>query len=137
MSRDNGFDTRPSIRVVNTMPEHPKVIGLSDAAFRALVELWCYCGRYETDGEVPTAYVTRTYKPRAIAELESAGLLLRGDVVTMHDYLAHNRSSDEIESFRQSQAESGAKGAHMRWHVPRRIKAKGCEYCQAEARTTA
>ena len=43
------------IRIDVLLPEHPKTDGLSDKAFRTLVELWCWCGLNRTDGFVRDA----------------------------------------------------------------------------------
>jgi hypothetical protein len=43
------------IRVDVLLPEHPKTDGLSDKAFRTLIELWCWCGLNRTDGFVRDA----------------------------------------------------------------------------------
>jgi hypothetical protein len=123
------FDPRPTIRVVTTMPSHPKIAGLSDAAFRALVTLWCYCGEHHTDAKVPVAVVRKEVRPKQRAELVNAGLMVDGDPFEMHDFLDHNRASEEIESFRQGASESGAKGAHLRWHVPQRKSVPECQFC--------
>ena len=61
------------IRVDVLLPEHPKVEGLSDKAFRALITLWCYCGRQRTDGAV-TRKQWEAWPPRVRAELIAAGL---------------------------------------------------------------
>ena len=128
------FDGRPSIRLDNTMPENPKVVGLSDGAFRLFVEAICWCSRQEKDGDIPAAMMRRIGTPRHIRELVDANLLAQtATVFTIHDYLKHQRSADEIGSFRESKALSGAKGAHMRWHVPTRRKVKDCAYCNGEA----
>jgi hypothetical protein len=134
MTRDESlpeFDDRPSIRLTNTAPEHPKIVGLSDAAFRLWVELICYCSRQETDGKVTAAAMRRAGKPKVVAELLETEVLEQpnANLYLVHDYLRHQRSAAEIESFRESKAESGAKGAHMRWHVPRRQRVKDCPYC--------
>ncbi|HUC25388.1 MAG TPA: hypothetical protein VMA73_22000 [Streptosporangiaceae bacterium] len=111
------------IRVDVLLPEHAKVEGLSDKAFRALVELWCYCGRQHSDGAVPAAR-WRKVSPKARAELLAAGLadpLLTGDPtsgVTMHDYLGHQRSRESIDELAQKRAEAGRKGAEKRWQEP-------------------
>lgn len=75
MARRQKFDSRPTIRIVTTMPSHPKVLPLSDAAFRALVELWCYCGEHHTDGRLTPAYVAKAMRPRVRDELIAAGLM--------------------------------------------------------------
>ena len=126
------FDTRPTIRLDNTMPENPKVVGLSDSAFRAFIEALCWCSRQEKDGDIPYAAMRRLAAPKVTKELVAAGLLHdQGDRYEVHDYLKHQRSRSEITSFRKSKAEQGAYGAHMRWHVPGRKKVKDCPHCFA------
>ena len=127
------FDARPSIRLDNTMPENPKVVGLSDAAFRLYIEALCWCSRQEEDGIIPTPAIRRLGKPKSITELVTAGLLKGGgDEYIVHDYLRHQRSRAEIAAFRQSRAERGEIGAHKRWHVATRRKSPDCAYCTGE-----
>jgi len=116
------------------MPENPKIVGLSDGAFRLYVEAICWCSRQETNGTVPVAAMRRLGKPRFIAELVKAGRFLETlGTYDIHDYLEYQRSASEIASFRASKAESGAKGAHMRWHVPNRTTSKDCAFCKGGA----
>lgn len=128
------FDTRPSIRLDNTMPENPKVVGLTDAAFRLYIEALCWCSRQEEDGRIPAAAMRRLGRPKAIRELVTAGLIYDhgGVEYEIHDYLRHQRSRAEIAAFRQSRAERGELGAHMRWHVATRKKSNDCAYCTGE-----
>ena len=135
-------DDRPGILVAHEMPDHPKIAPLSDAAFRLLVTAWAYCSRLETNGRIPDAVWRKMGTPRARAELttppvcvpDSEPLILqRSTYVECRDYLAHQRSSGEIEAVRGSRSESGEKGAHMRWHVGRRLYVDTCPLCQAEA----
>lgn len=127
------FDPRPSIRVVTTMPDHPKIEPLSDGAFRALIRLWCWCGEHRTDGLVPTAVARKKARPRYLAELVAAGLMRQfDDGYGMHDFTDHNKTSEEVDALRQSASESGAKGAHLRWHVAQRRRSPECEYCKAD-----
>lgn len=130
------FETRPTIRIDQSMPEKGSVIALSDAAFRLFIEAICYCGRGETDGLIPKAVAARMSSKRAaVKELLDRGHLIEADSETwaLPDYLRWNRSSSEIDSFRASKSESGAKGAHMRWHVPSRRLVPGCDFCYPEA----
>lgn len=125
------FDTRPTIRLDHTMPENPKIVGLTDAAFRLFIECLCWCSRQESDGVIPKPAMKRLGRPRVVAELVATGLIHDlGDTFEVHDYLAHQRSSAEIAAFRAGKRESGQKGAHMRWHVPRRVVDKDCPFCQ-------
>ena len=128
------FDTRPTIRLDNTMPEHPKVIGLSDKAFRVFIEAICWCSRQESDGTIPDAALRRIGPPKVVRELVTARLLEPGDgCYLVHDYLRHQRAAHEIRAFRSSRSLSGQQGAHMRWHVPNRRRVKGCDHCEAMA----
>lgn len=99
------------IRIDVLMPEHPKVEGLSDRAFRALVELWCYCGRQRSDGIV-TSRQWKAVPPKVRAELVSFGLAKPMELggALMHDYLDYNRSRKEIEELSAKRAAAGRKG---------------------------
>jgi len=128
------FDTRPTVRLDHSMPENPKIVGLSDESFRLFIEAICWCSRQETDGKIPEAAMRRLGRRRAITELVKAELLI--DMLgsySIHDYLVHQRSCSEIAAFRASKAESGQRGAHMRWHVPTRKRSKDCPFCNGEA----
>ncbi len=102
------------------MPEHPKVEGLSDKAFRALVELWCYAGRQRTDGVIAAARWRRV-PLKVRAELITARLaspLLRDDEtagVTMHDFTEHQRTREEIDELAAVRTEKAKKAAAARW----------------------
>jgi len=128
------FDDRPFVRLDHGMPENPKVVGLSDAAFRLYVEAICWCSRQETDGKIPAAMMRRLGRPKVTAELVAAGLLDRaGSDYAVHDYLTFQRSRQEIAEFRESRSDRGKKGNHARWHVARRRYDDECEYCIAGA----
>ena len=95
------------VKLDDAYDEHPKIIGLSDKAFRAHVSAMCYCGRNLTDGLVPKAKIPR----RVAAELEEAGLIhCENKGYRLHDWLEHNPSADEVEEKRRVRAESGRKG---------------------------
>jgi general stress protein YciG len=105
-------DTRTYITVHDGMPDHPKIDGLSDGAFRLLIELWCWCSRHLTDGRVPPATWGKRGTDAARDELVEANLAhLNGDgSVDMHDYLEHQRSAEEVADLREKRAEAGRKG---------------------------
>jgi hypothetical protein len=109
------------IRIDVLLPEHPKIDGLSDKAFRTLVELWCYCGRNRTDGIV-TERRWKTFGTSAAREqLVKHGLAeempLGGYV--MHDYTGHQRSRAEIDELSLRRAEAGRKGGSARRGKPK------------------
>lgn len=134
-------DNRPGILLAHEMPDHPKIAPLSDAGFRLLIKAWTYCSRLRTDGRIPDAVWREMGSARARAELmappvivpDASPLIVQGrGYVECHDYLAHQRSADEVGAIQGSRSESGEKGAHMRWHKGRRLVVKGCALCQAE-----
>lgn len=108
------------IRVDVLLMEHPKIEGLSDRAFRALVDLWCYCGRNRNDGLV-TAGRWKQVAPKVRAELLSAGLADPIDIgggAVMHDFVGddgHQRSRKEIDEAADARAEKARHAANSRW----------------------
>ena len=103
-------DTRTYITVHDGMPENPKVEVLSDAAFRAIVELWCWCSRNRTDGRIPAAVWVKRVPAKARKELLRDLIVTDGDDFAVHDYLEHQRSAQEIDELSQKRAAAGKKG---------------------------
>jgi hypothetical protein len=99
--------------------DHPKVLGLSDGAFRLHVSGIVYCSRYLTDGEVPAVQVPRlmpNYQAKYAAELVARDLWDRdGESYHIHDYLQWNRSRAQVTSERARKSEAGKRGAKKRW----------------------
>jgi hypothetical protein len=124
-------DERPFIRVHDGMPDHPKVDGLSDKAFRLLVETWCWCNRQKTDGRVPAARWRKQHTKKARQELIDGRLAeeLPGGDIQMHDYLEHQRSAVEMADMRAVKSQGGTFGNHKRWHVDRGLKDPDCAHC--------
>lgn len=129
------FDSKPTVRLDQGMPEKDSIIDLSDSAFRLMVEAICYCGRAESDGRIPKGWIKKNAStPGAPRELERHGHIVEVDgQYVLGDYLRWNRAKSEIDSFRASKGESGSKGAHMRWHVPQRKRVAGCAFCYPES----
>lgn len=129
-------DQREWIKVTTEFPRHPKTVTLSDAAFRALITLWCYAMEYKTDGFLPKNFTKSVAKPRVIGELKSAGFLQENDNKTgfdLHDYTKHQQTSEEvkktIEKKRKAKSRAGMASAHSRWHEPRNQYVADCELC--------
>jgi hypothetical protein len=127
-------DPRTYITVHDGMPDHPKIEGLSDRAFRMLVSCWCFCSKNTTDGFVKQSSWEKRGSAKFRQELIDAGLaeVVPGGV-QMHDYLEHQRSAEEIAEQRVTKQESGklggAIGNHKKWHVNRGLFKKDCEWC--------
>jgi hypothetical protein len=102
--------------------DHPKVMTLSDAAFRVHVAAICWCGRNRTDGFVPLAYgKTSGIRSKLIEELLSSGVwevAIDGGWL-IHDFLAYNPSRDQDTARRaelsEKRALAGRRGAAKRW----------------------
>lgn len=94
------------VKLSDDFSSHPKVVGLSANAFRALVDSYCYASRHLTDGVIVAAVVKRLASPRVRLELVEAGLWdeLAGGI-EIHDYLEYNPTADEVREKRDSHAE--------------------------------
>ncbi|MGN6199104.1 hypothetical protein [Humibacter sp.] len=101
--------------------EHPKVVPLSDAAFRAFVEMNGYSRRHDLDGRIPAKAARLKWRSRALAELvashpERPLVTLDGDEYVIRDYAEHQFTADDLEALRAKRSQAGAKGAAKRWH---------------------
>lgn len=99
----------------DSFPDHPKIMGLSDAAFRLYVTGLCYANRQLTDGLVPKAWPA--IKRKALSELLAAGLWEDAhSFYGIHDFLIYNKPRSEVMAQREAKTAAGAKGAASRWH---------------------
>lgn len=104
-------DPRVYITVHEGMPDHPKIEGLSDGAFRLLVTAWCWCSRNLTDGFIPDASWSKRGTARSRQKLVEVGLVeVVSGGVRMHDYTEHQRTADEVADLRSKRADAGRKG---------------------------
>lgn len=102
-------------------PEHPKVIGLSDAAFRLHVRALCYAAGHLTDGVLPEAFWQGRLKLRE--ELTKGGLLepFKG-LWRLHDYHEFNPPRGQIlERRRRDSERKRARSLDGRWPDSARI----------------
>lgn len=100
------------IKLDDTTPDHPKVDGLSNAAFRAWIEALCYCSEYLTDGVISRHRIGRRDGAKVVAELISVGLVRETDDparVVIHDYLEHQTSRQQVVDIRAKRARAGSK----------------------------
>jgi hypothetical protein len=118
-------DSRLYAELSIEMDEHPKIIGLSDPAFRALFEALFYSRRMTSDGVLDERVVLRRWGKDVADELScndpekpSWVRIDRGWLI--HDFLEHNPSRAEIEDKRADlkvkRSVAGSKGAASRWH---------------------
>ena len=98
------------VKIDDGFPDHPKVFGLSDLAFRVHISALCYSGKYLTDGFLPMALVSRfaNGKMKVISELTDAGLWdteVENNGFRIHDYLVHQSSKEQVESEKRANRE--------------------------------
>jgi hypothetical protein len=154
------------IKVHDQMPEHPKIGGLSDRAFRLLIETWCWCKRQRNDGRFPLAAWQRMGTARTRAELEAgqhplveiitepadlASIASIAEIanhetprspeprylVVIHDWLTWQTSNDEITERREKRRRAGSIGNHKRWHLRKDVVDPECEHCSQDRNTVA
>lgn len=106
------------IRVDVLLPGHPKLAGLPRSARWTLIELWCFAGRYHTDGFVSDDVWGETGPSADRRKLVERGFAERVDGgYMMHDFTGpdgHQRSLAEIKALSAKRAEAGRKGGGAR-----------------------
>lgn len=108
------------VKIDDSLPDHPKLTGLTDAGCWLYVVALCYANRHLTDGYVPDTALTGRQRRHA-NQLETAGLLTRAPDDhgwLIHDYLAYQPSRAEVENRRKRWRDAGKKGAEHRWGTP-------------------
>ena len=89
------------IKIDDTLPNNPKILPLSDGAFRLYIEGLCYANQYLTDGFLTNAVVRRLDINSAQAELVSAELWdVVDNGIQIHDYCEHQTSKADVEAKR-------------------------------------
>lgn len=122
-------------RLEDTFPDHPKVMALSDAAFRQHVSAICYASRFNTDGEINHLALKAIRGSRSIAtQLVRAGVWDEtADGWSIHDFLDYNPSREEAAAKRVTRAEAGRRGG-QRSGETRRSKTEANASKQNEAK---
>lgn len=113
--------------------EHPKVAPLSDAAFRAFVEMNGYSRRNGLDGRIPVRAARAKWRGRALTELVESHptrplVLLEDDAYVIRDYAEHQFTTADLDDLHTKRAAAGAKGgaakaAALAKQVPARPRA--------------
>lgn len=102
------------LRLDDAYPDHPKVLPLSDAAFRLDVTAKCWAAARATDGLITKSdlkvLAAKLEAPRGVARvvasLVASGLWeLSGDGWKLHDWLDYNPSAKEVAADRAAAAE--------------------------------
>jgi hypothetical protein len=117
--------------------DNPKILPLSDSAFRCLVEATLYSRRMLTDGFLATRLATAKWPLAALDELASndpmkPSLLLVDGGWMIHDYAEHQDTKAEVEARRSRNAANGKKGGIAR---AKQVASKSLSEIQAETET--
>ena len=97
------------VRIDDNFADHPKVIGLSDSAFRLFITGLCYANRQLTDGVIPYQMVSNwvgddPFKPSD--ELEDQNLWERVDKgFTIRSYTEYQPTREKVHSKRDQSRE--------------------------------
>lgn len=98
------------LRLDDKMPEHPKVVRLSDKAFRIHIQGLCYCQRNLTDGIVPRS-IGEGWSRKGVAELLQRGLWIeRGEDFEIDQFLEWNDSKASVKQKRAKDSARKARG---------------------------
>ncbi|QRQ79154.1 hypothetical protein [Glutamicibacter protophormiae] len=108
-------DTRLFARLDLDYADHPKIIVLSDAAFRAHIEMILYARKHMTDGRIPKQ-IAKRLGSESLSELlandpETPSLIENEDgSYTLHGYADMNETKAEITARSRANAENGRRG---------------------------
>lgn len=103
------------VRIDDSFPNHPKIIGLSDGAFRLYITALCYSNAYLTDGIIPQKTVKKLSNMRHISSLVEANLWeICGDDIKILGYEEYQFTKEKVETERKKAAERMAKSRELR-----------------------
>ncbi len=89
------------VRIHDGALTHPKIVGLSDSAFRLWVWGLSYCQQHLTDGWIPPAALPAKSKPDALVAARLWASAAQGGF-DVHDYLDWNDSRETVQKKRDS-----------------------------------
>lgn len=95
------------VRLDDCFPDHRKVEGLSDGAFRVIVSALCYANRNETDGSLNARDLAKIgATKKRVDELLAAGLFERdASGIRIHDYHDYQPSKAKRQADREATRE--------------------------------
>jgi len=87
------------IKLDDSLPNNPKILPLSDGAFRLYIEGLCYANQYLTDGYLANAVLIRLDQGGNRDELVWAKLWIESeDGICINDYTEHQSSKADVEA---------------------------------------
>lgn len=127
-------DQRLYMTFPNDMWMHPKVAPLTDAAFRAFVEMNGYSRMQDLDGSIPLVMARRMWSKKAIDELAASHpdrplVLVDEQHVVIRDYAEHQQTVAEREARAEVSRANGRKGGRPRKN-PNGTQAESGQVCE-------
>lgn len=90
------------VKLDDTCPDHPSIVGLSDAAFACWIRSLCYASRHLTDGFIPSSALRTLGSAKAAKELLAEGRWEHVDGgVRVHGYEEKQRTREQVEQERE------------------------------------
>lgn len=108
-------DKRLYGKFTHDFPDHPKIMPLSDAGFRCLVEATLWSCRHQTDGFLARRYALARWSLDALQELctndgANSSLVESDEGWLIRDFTEHQSSREDIEARRERNKLAGQKG---------------------------
>jgi hypothetical protein len=112
-------DRRLYAKFTLSFPSHPKILILSDTAFRCLVEATLWSREQEKDGFLARRLALAKWSLDALQELclndpDNPSLIEREEGWYIHDYAEHQETKADIEARRERNRVNGQKGGLAR-----------------------
>ncbi|MGO3884719.1 MAG: hypothetical protein ACTJHU_00345 [Mycetocola sp.] len=112
-------DDRLFARLDLDYADHPKIVRLSDSAFRAHIEMILYARKYMTDGVIPNRVANRLGYESVLELLqndaETPSLIDNGDgTYSLHGYADMNETKSDIEERKARNHANGRRGGRPR-----------------------
>lgn len=125
----------PWFKVDDRLHSSRKVLSIPRSMRLPAMGLWVLCGSWVagegTDGWVPD-YIVEEYggTPEIVSALLESGLWVSSDKgPTFHSWTEYNPDSETVQAGKTAQSEGAKHANHKRWHVKRRVKVPGCQWC--------
>src|SRR5687767_8860682 len=93
------------VRIHDGAMSHPKVVGLSDKAFRLWIWGLSYCQMHLTNGHIPAAAIPPPLKTAAVLAVSRLWEANEDGSYQVHDYLDWNDSKETVTKKRNEAKE--------------------------------
>ena len=107
------------VKLLTDFEGHPKVLSVGLAGDGLYARALAYCGKYETDGAIPEAWVEQAVAREGLHDLPDRlveiGLWKRDESgYEITDFTEVNRSKEQMDSLRESRSIAGKEGVEAK-----------------------